>query len=186
MALQPDTIGNVPECRFPPGSRRVEYKDLVCAQKELSEILRTAKQDPTLKGISHLGSDGIYRCLTADRDVVDAIPLTPPLIKALLDRFPYSEESEKKFRGVDGTKTPKEKWYKPLCELPPPLRQERRTESEEKLEENRQWYYERRKKIDEGLFEQRAVCLMSDHDLGPGAGKCRPDKIEEPMDGTTK
>ncbi|KAM0203255.1 hypothetical protein ACHAQI_010509 [Fusarium lateritium] len=72
------------------------------------------KRDPTLMGISQLGLDGISRSLTADREVVDAVPLSPALIKAILDRIPYNEECEKLFRGVDGNKTPREQWYKPL------------------------------------------------------------------------
>ncbi|KAF5567851.1 hypothetical protein FNAPI_425 [Fusarium napiforme] len=158
------------ECTFPPGSRRVEYEDLDPAQKELEHIFATMKHDPTGAGISHLGRDGIHRSLTADRDVVDAVPFSPPLIKAMLDRFPYSEESVKVFRGVDGTKTPKEQWYKPLPgTLPPPLEEKHREEAKKGEEDYRKWYEERLKKVEAGIFERRAVCLMSDHDLGPEA-----------------
>ncbi|KAF5249313.1 hypothetical protein FANTH_5394 [Fusarium anthophilum] len=161
---------NRTECTFPPGSRRVEYEDLDPAQKKLEDILATLKHDPTGMGISHLGRDGIYRSLTADRDVVDAAPFPPPLVKALIDRFPYSEEAVKAYRGLDGTKTPKEQWYKPLPgTLPPPLEEKHRERGKKAEEEYRKWYEERMKKIDAGIFERRAVCLMSDHDLGPEA-----------------
>ncbi|KAL7756546.1 hypothetical protein ACKLNR_013539 [Fusarium oxysporum f. sp. zingiberi] len=133
MAEQTDKNNNTAtECTFPPGSRRVEYEDLDPAQKELEHILATMKRDPTGMGISHLGRDGIYRSLTADRDVVDAVPFPPPLVKAMLDRFPYNEEAVKVFRGVNGTNTPKEQWYKPLPGiLPPPLEEEHREEARE-------------------------------------------------------
>ncbi|CAF3457922.1 unnamed protein product [Fusarium graminearum] len=94
---------------------RVEYKDLDSAQKQLSEILHTVKQDPTLKDISHLGSEGIYHCLITDRHVVNAIPLTSPLIKDLVGQLPYSEESENKFHGVNGTRSGSKKARSALC-----------------------------------------------------------------------
>ncbi|KLO97152.1 uncharacterized protein LW93_3125 [Fusarium fujikuroi] len=171
MTEQADENDNkITECTFPPGSRRVEYEDLDPAQKELEDILATMKHDPTGMGISHLGRDGIHRSLTADRDVVDAVPFPPPLIKAMLDRLPYSEEAVKVFRGVDGTKTPKEQWYKPLPgTLPPPLEEKHREEAKNGQEDYRKWYGERMKKVEAGIFERRAVCLMSDHDLGPEA-----------------
>lgn len=171
MTEQADENHNkITECTFPPGSRRVEYEDLDPAQKELEDILATMKHDPTGMGISHLGRDGIHRSLTADRDVVDAVPFPPPLIKAMLDRLPYSEEAVKVFRGVDGTKTPKEQWYKPLPgTLPPPLEEKHRKEAKNGQEDYRKWYEERMKKAEAGILERRAVCLMSDHDLGPEA-----------------
>jgi hypothetical protein len=178
MAQQPNS-GNMGKCSPPPNSERVEYKALDPAQKEVRVIMRTMKRDPTLMGISQLGLDGVYRTLTADREVVDATPLSPALIKAMLDRIPYNEERERVFRGVDGHKTPKEQWYKPLAGiLPPPLEEKYRERSEEKLEENRRWYYEERKKLETEGVEKDAVYLMSDHDLGPGAGKRKPEVSE--------
>ncbi|KAG4255665.1 hypothetical protein FPRO03_04614 [Fusarium proliferatum] len=69
------------------------------------------KDDPILTGIRMLGSDGIFRSLDTDSNVVDAVTFTPSLIKALLDRAPYDAEPEKSFRGVDGTKVSKQQWY---------------------------------------------------------------------------
>ncbi|KAF4446452.1 hypothetical protein F53441_9909 [Fusarium austroafricanum] len=173
-----DNNDNIPQCSFPPGSERVEYKDLDPAQKELSDILSNIKHDPTLMGVVHLGQDGIFRSLTADRDVVDAVPFSPLLIKAMMDRLPYREQTDKDFRGINGTKTPKEQWYKPLPGiLPPPLEEEHRERSEEKLEENRRLYHEREKRVQGG--EKRAVCLMSDNDLGLGLEKRKPKTTSE-------
>ncbi|KAF4970336.1 hypothetical protein FSARC_2592 [Fusarium sarcochroum] len=158
----------------------VEQKDLDPAQKELSAIMLKMEDDPTLMGITCMCSDGVFRSLTADRDIVDAVPFTPRLIKAFLDRLPYEEETEKEFRGVDGTKVPKEQWYKPLPGiLPPPLEEEHRERSEEVLEGYRKKYFERRKKIEDGNFVQCPVCLMSDNDLGPGVGKRKPEKASK-------
>ncbi|KAM0290837.1 hypothetical protein ACHAPQ_011690 [Fusarium lateritium] len=176
MSQQPKS-DNMGKCAPPPNSERVEYKDLDSAQKEVTLIMRTMKRDATLMGISQLGLDGIYRSLTADREVVDAVPLTPALIKAMLDRIPYNEEREKLFCGVDGNKTAQEQWYKPLAGiLPPPLEEKYRNVSEEELEENKRWYYEERKKLETEGVGKDAVYLMSDHDLGPGAGKRKLDE----------
>jgi hypothetical protein len=133
-------------------------------QKELSQILRDIKHDPTLNGIVALGKDGIFRSLTADREVVDAVALRPELMKALLDRMPYNPQAEIDYRGVDGTKTPKEQWFHPdRSLLPPPYipSEERRNLSPEKLEENRQWLEKRKEK-------QCEPQMVSDHDLGLG------------------
>ncbi|PTD08407.1 hypothetical protein FCULG_00005382 [Fusarium culmorum] len=78
-------------------------------------ILHAARQDPTIKGISALGSDGIYRWFTADRGVVNAVPLIIALIEALLYRFPFGEESEKKFHGVNRTRSGSKKARFALC-----------------------------------------------------------------------
>ncbi|KAF5011927.1 hypothetical protein FDECE_1992 [Fusarium decemcellulare] len=156
-------------CEYP------DLKDLSPAQHELSTIMLKMRDDPTLMGIRDLGKDGIFRSLDADRNIVDAVAFTPALIKALLDRMPYDAESEKAFRGVDGTRVPKDQWYNPQPGiLPPPLEEEHRERSEEVLEKYRKMYDARRKKIEEGTAAQCAVCLMSDNDLGPGLGKRKP------------
>ena len=49
-------------------------------QRELSKILKDMLHDPSLMGCFSLGKDGVFRSLTADRDVVDAVPLRPGLI----------------------------------------------------------------------------------------------------------
>lgn len=62
------------------------------------------------------------RSLTASREVLGAVPLSPRLIKADLDRLDYDQQAEAEFRGVDGTKTPREHWFSPPPGiLPPPL-----------------------------------------------------------------
>ncbi|CEI67988.1 hypothetical protein FVEN_g7739 [Fusarium venenatum] len=111
----------------------IAYKDLSPEQQEMSDILhKTESYDLDLLGIADLGRDGIFRFLDADRNILYAIALRPALIKALLDRLPYDEEEEKSWRGVDGTKVPKEQWYNPPPGiLPPPLAEEHRKEGRE-------------------------------------------------------
>ncbi|RDA85802.1 hypothetical protein CP532_5766 [Ophiocordyceps camponoti-leonardi (nom. inval.)] len=131
-------------------------------QKELSKILQDIKHDVTLLGVLSLGKDGILRSLTADRQVVDAVALSPPLIKAMLDRTPFNPQNEIDYRGVDGRDVPREQWFHPDNRLlPPPLvvSEERRREAEAKLEENRKWLQERAR-------EDRDPCIWSDHDVG--------------------
>ena len=92
-------------------------------QQELSRILNSFSLDPM--GGTSLGKDGILRSLTADRVVIDTMALPPRLIKAHLDRLPYSKGMEDKFRGVDGTQTPRAQWFDPHKSLlPKPLSEE--------------------------------------------------------------
>ncbi|KUJ17930.1 uncharacterized protein LY89DRAFT_683917 [Mollisia scopiformis] len=132
----------------------------LAAQKELTQILKPLKHDLTLNGIFALCKDGVFRSLTADRSVVDAVALRPELIKAMLDRMPYKPQNEIDYRGVDGTKVPKEQWFHPDKNLlPPPFvpPEERRNFSAEQLEENRK------------MLENRQGCepqVRSDYDLG--------------------
>ncbi|PHH90092.1 hypothetical protein CDD83_4549 [Cordyceps sp. RAO-2017] len=131
-------------------------------QLELNQILKRIKHDVTLLGVLSLGKDGILRSLTASREVVDAVALTPPLIKAMLDRMPFDPQNEVDYRGVDGTNVPREQWFHPSKDLlPPPLvvSEERQRQAEAKIEENKRWLEERAKADTE-------PCIRSDHDLG--------------------
>jgi hypothetical protein len=140
----------------------------VRAPKEIEEefftITNALKHDPTLNGIWHLGKDGVLRSLTADREVVDAAALRPELIKAFIDRFPYNAQNEVNYRGVDGTKVPREQWFhvEDKSSLPPPYTpsEERRNISPEQLEKERQVLEEKRKNRKSELY------FVSNHDLG--------------------
>ncbi|KAJ4373423.1 hypothetical protein N0V83_003718 [Neocucurbitaria cava] len=64
-----------------------------------------------------LGSDGVYRVLQwlptppdqpTGIKVYDARPMPPELIKVFLDRQSWSQETEDRFRGVDGRAVPQE------------------------------------------------------------------------------
>ncbi|EXK29151.1 hypothetical protein FOMG_14331 [Fusarium oxysporum f. sp. melonis 26406] len=89
-------------------SRRAQWAAISKHQAELSDIWGKLEHHPSFNGVFSLGKDGILRSLGPDRDVHDAVPLSPHLIKALLDRLPFRPQNEIDFRGVDGRNTPKE------------------------------------------------------------------------------
>jgi hypothetical protein len=62
------------------------------------------KRDPSGKGFTHLGKDGVLRTLSANDEVVDARGLAPEQIQSILDTFPSELVQKEDFRGVDGTK----------------------------------------------------------------------------------
>ncbi|OIW25358.1 hypothetical protein CONLIGDRAFT_648391 [Coniochaeta ligniaria NRRL 30616] len=87
-------------------------------QKELQVVLMSSR--PGWEQRQYLGKDGVLRTLTTDSSaVVNAIPLSPSLIKALLDRTPHSKELEDILRGVDGTAVPSEQWFNPNMSILP-------------------------------------------------------------------
>ena len=85
-------------------------------------ILTNIRHAPDGMGMLDLDRDGILRSLTADRDMVDAVPLPPRLIKAMLDRRPFYQHIEDVFRGIDGTYVVQELWFNPdRAFLPEPM-----------------------------------------------------------------
>lgn len=133
---------------------------------DLSEILRTINLDPA--GITSLGDDGIYRSFSGfgSREVIDAVPFSPGLIKALLDRFPYNEDAERLFRGVDGRRTSKDRWYDPAQQnAPEPMTAEQEEETRRLMEEKGEAFF---KQKDEQRRSGKGGCgvkIMSDHDI---------------------
>ena len=120
-------------------------------QQELSQLLGDLKHDPTLLGIIALGKDGVLRSLTADRDVVDAIGLTPGLITAFMARLPPHARED--FEGVDGSTTTREQRYNPdKSQLPKPLSEEKRAEALRTIEENKELFdkHRQRSKLGDG------------------------------------
>ena len=55
-------------------------------QQEITAILAKFNKDPL--NVISLGKDGVLRTLSADRAVLDAVGLSPRLVKAFLDRVP--------------------------------------------------------------------------------------------------
>ena len=55
-------------------------------QQEITAILAKFNKDPL--SVISLGKDGVLRTLSADRAVLDAVGLSPRLVKAFLDRVP--------------------------------------------------------------------------------------------------
>ncbi|KAJ5982398.1 hypothetical protein N7451_012498 [Penicillium sp. IBT 35674x] len=116
-------------------------------QRELSAIVQKLHKPP----LSHLeiGTDGVLRSVNLEREVIDAIGLPPRLIKAFLDRFPYNEELEVRFRNSDGTLIPQEQWWAPDTSIVP-----HRFTTEQKDDMRRQ--YDEDKDIIEENMRKRA------------------------------
>jgi hypothetical protein len=105
-------------------------------QQEISQIIRSwnITKDPT--SIINLGKDGVLRNLSGDREVLDAVGLRPSLIEAFLSRLP--EDWRQGYDGLDGSKIPKELWYKPNnpeALFPPPLSKEKQEASRKRFHE---------------------------------------------------
>lgn len=79
-----------------------EDRDFCPSPQTLTKDLRE------LRSLKPSVRDGIMRSLTADRDVVNAVPLSSRHIKAFLDRMPFVQKMEDEYRGVDGTLVPRE------------------------------------------------------------------------------
>lgn len=140
-------------------------------QEELSKILRILRDDPTLMGVISLGEDGVLRTLTADHDVVDAIALPPRLIKAMLDRLPFDQGMEDKFRGVDGTGISHEQWFHPdKALLPPPMSEETKEKTRKTLEENWGVISGQYEKMKRGEVHSACPVVRSNYNLGPKDG----------------
>ena len=112
---------------------QVPWDPLDPDEQELTAVLKCLKHDPSLMGVFSLGKDGVMRSLTADREVVDAVGLSPSQITTFLRRLPSHIRNEQDFEGADGTKVPKDEWFRPdKALLPEPLSQERRDMIEKK------------------------------------------------------
>ena len=73
-----------------------------------------------------------------------------------------------RYRGVDGTKVPKEQWFHPdKSLLPLPLSEEKKTESRKRMEENREMIKENLKKIDDGTLKGCPLVVRDNYNLDP-------------------
>ncbi|GIK05176.1 hypothetical protein Aspvir_009279 [Aspergillus viridinutans] len=80
----------------------------------LPDFVKDMKRDPSGKGITHLGKDGVLRTLSADYEVLDARGLNPEQIQNALALFHPGVIQKKDFRDVDGTKvTSQEELFHP-------------------------------------------------------------------------
>nr|OQO16230.1 hypothetical protein B0A51_16833 [Rachicladosporium sp. CCFEE 5018] len=150
-----------------PGAQDIDQNEQRTQdQEELSRSLKGLPEGH--RGLLALGPDGVLRSLTGDRDVVGAVGLRPALIEALLDRGPFSQEAEDKYREVDGTKVPVEMWWKPDRSILPLAL----TEAEIKEEEDfAALHSDEIKEVEEkraaGLLEPCGPLIRSDHKFGP-------------------
>jgi hypothetical protein len=137
-------------------------------QKELSNIISNLDCGFDGNAPFVLGTDGVLRTLTPDCDVIDAIGLPPRLIKAFLDRTTFDQGIEDMVRGADGTKVPREQWWKPDPSLlPPPMTAEDKARAEKDNEENKEIIQENIRKMESAELKPCGVVIRSDYDISP-------------------
>ena len=82
--------------------------------KSLRDILGSMKKDERW-GISGLGFDGVLRTFDKERNVVDAVGLSPAQIREYYEDIPMN----KRFLTADGRNISREKWFHPDAENVP-------------------------------------------------------------------
>ncbi|CAN9190030.1 unnamed protein product [Alternaria alternata] len=107
-------------------------------QQEVTAILAKFNKDPL--SIISLGKDGVLRTLSADREVLDAVGLSPRLVKAFLDRVPPEYRAlTPELEDVDGSKaTEEELWHPEASLLPRPMSEEQKKKALAQLDETSQ------------------------------------------------
>ena len=86
----------------------------------MPKILPRLKRDPMGHSFSSLGADGVLRVYHSDSfEVIDAARLSTAQIKNYLDRLPFDQAKEDKFRGVDGYGVPDKNMFNPPEEIRP-------------------------------------------------------------------
>ncbi|KAH8626867.1 hypothetical protein IG631_18885 [Alternaria alternata] len=107
-------------------------------QQEVTAILAKFNKDPL--SIISLGKDGVLRTLSADRAVLDAVGLSPWLVKAFLDRVPPEYRAlTPELEDVDGSKaTEEELWHPDASLLPQPMSEEQKRKAMAQLAESQQ------------------------------------------------
>ena len=66
-------------------------------------LCRSLERDPKGQSFSTLGADGVFRVFhSSSYEVIDGVRLSTAQIKEVLDRSPFDQATEDKFRGVDG------------------------------------------------------------------------------------
>jgi len=129
---------------------------------EMSIIFRSLKRDPMGHNFTSLGADGVLRIWHSDSfEVIDAVRLSPAQIKDFLDRLPFDQAKEDKFRGVDGRGVSDEDMFNPPEEIRP------KRLSEEVLQEHRRLVEERKRR---GVKKEgNATCGLkrSNYNLDP-------------------
>jgi arsenate reductase-like glutaredoxin family protein len=115
-------------------------------QQEITAILAKFNKDPL--SVISLGTDGVLRTLSADRVVLDAVGLSPRLVKAFLDRVPPDYRAlTPSLEDADGSKASYEElWHPDASLLPRPMSGEKKKAALARLEESQQ----QQAKVDDG------------------------------------
>jgi len=94
------------------------------SEETVWSITKSFKREPTGSDFSSLGADGVLRVYYSVYhpkafEVIDAARLSPAQIKQYLDRQPFDQAKEDKFRGVDGRGVSDEDMFNPPEEIRP-------------------------------------------------------------------
>ncbi|KAI0596113.1 hypothetical protein F4775DRAFT_565614 [Biscogniauxia sp. FL1348] len=101
---------------------------IVISELPVFKVHQILNRDPNGRSFTFLGKDGVLRVIhSREYHVIDASGLAPIQIKEYLDTFLWSQEKEETFRGVDGTKVPREELFNPPSGILPkkPTEEER-------------------------------------------------------------
>jgi hypothetical protein len=142
--------------------------------KEMSIIFRSLKRDPMGHCFSSLGADGVLRIWHSDSfELLDAARLSPAQIKDYLDRLPFVQAKEDKFRGVDGRGVSDEDMFNPPEEIRP------KRPSEEFYKEHRRLLEERKQRrlVEERERERKGVKEESNATCGKKRSNYNLDPI---------
>ena len=83
-------------------------------------VIRELQTEPNGRCFRCLGADGVVRVWHFDNwEVIDAVGLSPTQINEWLERRPFDQATEDKFRGIDGRDVSKENMFHPPQELVP-------------------------------------------------------------------
>lgn len=85
--------------------------------KSLKDIFKLLKRDPTGKGITALGYDGVLRTFDAERNICDAVGLNPAQIREYYEGLPLPE----RLRTADGRNVSRWDMFHPDAENVPKI-----------------------------------------------------------------
>jgi hypothetical protein len=101
--------------------------------------LGSLKREPTGRDFFSIGVDGVLRVYHSDSfEVIDAIRMSPSDIKTFLDRLPFDQAKEDKYRGVDGSGVSDEDMFNPSEEIRPQRPSKEALENHQKVVEERE------------------------------------------------
>ncbi|KAE9364952.1 hypothetical protein N431DRAFT_549339 [Stipitochalara longipes BDJ] len=137
------------------------------------ELIRKLKM--VGEGCIKMGDDGVMRSFGGppERVVLDAVGFSPAQIKEMLDIYPWSQETEDIYRGIDGRKVvDHEALYNPPDSFRPPkyTAEEFEIAKKECDEHNRKLKEKIEKEKAEGVdVEAKYACnrKQADYDLSP-------------------
>jgi len=137
------------------------------------DVVRPMKR--TGSGCFTLGSDGVIRSFDGsyERNVIDAAGFSPAQIKQFLDKQPWSQATEDKFRGVDGRKVVDHEalFNPPDSDRPPKLTEEGKATAQLEVDELNRKLMERiaQEEKDGVNIAEKYACgrVVSNYDLSP-------------------